>query len=47
MPGKREHSHERRPTTYAIHDDGNLDDPHRLPSAVQRLSRSWAVFHGP
>jgi hypothetical protein len=29
MPGKREHSHEQRPTTYAIHDDDNLDEPHR------------------
>src|SRR4051812_43554001 len=37
MPGKREHSHGQGPTTYAIHDDDNLDDPHR-PSPTSPTS---------
>jgi hypothetical protein len=40
MPGKREHSYEQRPTTYAIHDDGNLDDEVR-PGSVAAM---WLFF---
>jgi hypothetical protein len=40
MPGKREHSHEQRPTTYAIHFGRPRDDEVR-PGSVAAM---WLFF---